>query len=178
MVVGMAGLLAGCGDTRTPVPRLSQPAPPTGFRVLQFPSAGLTLSAPTNWTVIRRRAPLLAVISSGDAVVALWRYPRAQPPPVGAPALGLARARLAAAVRARQPGLRLMRARQLEIDQLPAVELDALERVGGHPRRVRSTHIYRRGSEIVIDQYAPPAQFRLVDRQVFSPLRRSLVIGA
>lgn len=174
---GLVVLLAGCGNSRAPVPSLDRPARPQGFHVLTFPSAGLTLAAPSGWRLIRGRRPLLAVIASGDAVVALWRYPRRQPPPGAAAALGQARDRLVAAVRRRRPRPTLIRSALVRIDLRPAVELDALERIAGHLRRVRSTHVYLPQSEIVLEQYAPPNDFAAVDHEVFSPLRRSILIG-
>ena len=58
----------------------------------------------------------------------------------------------------------------------PAVELDALERVGGQLRRVRSIHVFLAHAEIVLDEYAPPGQFHAVNRAVFTPVRRSLAL--
>jgi hypothetical protein len=43
---------------------------------------------------------------------------------------------------------------------------------------VRSTHLFDRGTEIVIDAYAPPGDFARVDRSVFQPLIRSVRLRA
>ena len=130
--------------------------------------------------MIRARAPLVAVIASAGAVVSVWRYPVRAPQsePSGEPGVAAAGRALAAAARARQPSLELVRRRELRVSGLPAVELDALERIHGLLRRVRSTHIFTPGAEIVLEEYAPPAGFHAVDHSVFSPLRRSLVITA
>jgi hypothetical protein len=58
-----------------------------------------------------------------------------------------------------------------------AVELDALETVRGRVRRVRSTHLYQGGAELVVDEYAPEEMFHTVDRTVFSPLLHSVRLG-
>ena len=169
--------LSGCGNSRTPVPSLLRPAPPDGFRTLRYPAAGVTLRVPGNWTVIGERPPLITVIASGGAVVALWRYPRSEPLPTTFGQLARARRRLLAAARARQPALRVIRSRALRIDHLPAIELDAFERVGGMLRRVRSTHVFVMGAEIVLEEYSPVALFHRLDHAVFSPVRKSLLMS-
>ena len=58
-----------------PVPSVTTPAPPTGFRALSFPAAGLSLQAPSNWAVTAGHGRLLTTVSSGGAVIALWRFP-------------------------------------------------------------------------------------------------------
>jgi hypothetical protein len=41
---------------------------------------------------------------------------------------------------------------------------------------VRSTHVYAKGAEYVIDAYVAPRDFANVDRVVFRPLVRSVKI--
>jgi len=164
--------LSGCGNSRAPVPNLSQPVTPTSFRTLNF--TGVTLRAPSNWSVVNERAPLVTVVASGTAVVALWRFPRSAPVPAGRTALSQAAAQLIQAVRARDASLQVIRATTLLLDREPAIELDAFERINGQPRRVRSTHVFVPGAELVLDEYAPPGIFHAVDHTVFSPVKRSL----
>ncbi len=166
--------LGGCGDSRTPVPSLSQPAAPRGFHSLPFPRSGVTLIAPKNWIVLPQRSPVVTVVASGAAFVTVRRYLRATPPPTGAAQLDQARAELIKAARAKDPGLVVIRSTGLTVDHHSAVELDALEHINGRARRVRSTHVYVPGAEYVLDEYAPPAMFRTVDHAVFSPIKRSL----
>jgi hypothetical protein len=174
LLAGAAGLLAGCGNAPTPVRDLSQTAAPTGFHALAYPQSGVAISVPDNWLVQPKTAPLLSTISSGNAVVALWRFRRTLPPPTRPRALS----RLIAAARARDPSFTLIRARIQTIDADPAIELDAFERVAGQPRRVRSVHVFAPGAELVLDEYAPPGIFHAVDHAVFSPLKRSLRLSA
>lgn len=169
--------LCACGTSRSAAPSLLRPAPPGGFRTLSYPGLGIRLAAPRAWSVLRERAPLLGVITSATAVIALWRYPRNGIPPTGA-ALAATRRALIAAARARQPGLKVLASRLRAVGRYPAVELDVIERIGGLLRRVRSTHVFAPGEEIVLDQYAPVALFHAVDHAVFSPVRRSLVLAA
>ncbi|MDQ6604951.1 MAG: hypothetical protein M3Z06_00215 [Actinomycetota bacterium] len=166
--------LGGCGDSRTPVPSLSQPAAPRGFRTLGFTYYGVTLIAPKNWVVLAQRAPVVTVVASGAAFVAVWRFPRAAPAPTGSAQLDQTRRELLKAVRTKYPGLVLIRASALTVDHRSAVEIDALEQINGRSRRVRSTHVYVPGAEYVLDEYAPPAMFHAVDHAVFSPIKRSL----
>lgn len=151
-----------------------RPAVPDGFRTLGYPRAGITVALPGNWSVLSERAPEVAVASSGMAVIALWRFPRSEAPPVGSVELGDARDALLATAKSRDAGLKVIRSSLLMLDRQPAVELDAYEQIDGRLRRVRSVHIYLPGAEVVLDEYAPPAQFHSVDHFVFSPVRRSL----
>ena len=41
---------------------------------------------------------------------------------------------------------------------------------------MRSTHVYAKGAEFVVDAYAAPRDFATVDRSVFRPLVRSFKI--
>lgn len=174
-VLLLLALLAACGNSRTPVPSLTQPAAPNGFRALIFPRAGIRLEVPRNWAAIGERAPLLAIVSSGAAIVAVWRYRRTGSPP---PDLGRVRRGLITAARARDNTLRVVSSTVTTVSGSPAIVLDAIESIAGQPRRVRSLHVFRRAAELVIDEYAPPAVFGAVDRQVFSPLARSLQLSA
>jgi hypothetical protein len=127
--------------------------------------------------VFSEQPPLLAVIASGPAVVAVWRFPRAAPTPVGTAALDRAQARLIGAARGRDRTLQVIRSTIVKVNGSQAIELDAIERIAGHVRRVRSTHVFGSGGEIVLEQYAPVDQFHVVDHEVFSPVRRSLLVS-
>jgi hypothetical protein len=176
--------LGSCGNSRTPVPDLSQPVNPTSFRTLRYSGSTVALGlkrswsvefgAPSNWSIVMRRPPVVAVVTSGDAVVALWRYGRKASVPAGAEAYVRARQELIDAARVRDPSLRLISAKSVRVGGDPGIELDAMESVGGQRRRVRSTHVFVPGAELVLDEYAPLAVFHLVDHMVFSPLKRSL----
>ncbi len=170
-------VLAGCGNSRTPVPPVSAPARPGGAQTLSYPAAGVRFTAPSNWAAVPQHSPLVAVVTSGQAVVAVWRYADAAPAPSTPTALAAARDRLIGAARARDPRLKLIRVSTTRADDVPEIELDAIEHIGGRTRRVRSTHLFAYGAEIVLDEYAPPNLFGAVDRQVFIPLRGSLVLS-
>ncbi len=156
VIASLAAAVAGCGDSRTPVPDVLTPAAPAGFRTLQYPAAG-SASAP------RRTGPW-----------PLWRFPDRAPPPVRGATLAEDRIRLLRAARARDRSLRLLGAALIHVSAAPAVVLDALERIGYGVREVRSTHVYVPGAEVVLEEYAPPSLWRTVDRTVFSPLSDSL----
>jgi|SRR5947209_7495435 len=170
----MALLLPGCGDSRVRIPNLNKPAAPTSFRALTYRGAGVSLQAPANWFVVKQPAPGVAAISSGDAVVAVWRFPRSTPPPAGSAAMAATAAKLVAAARARDAKLQLIRSGVVAVGATNGVEVDAFENIAGQLRRVRSTHVFLPGAELVLDEYAPPAMFHAVDHSVFSPVKRSL----
>ncbi len=160
------------------MPEFSQPAAPSAFRTLGYSAAGLSFRAPTNWAVTQVKAPLVSVVSSGAAVVAVWRYRRSSPAPAGAAALRHARSVLIDAARARDASLQVIKAKAVTLDRAHGFELDAIERIDGQIRRVRSTHLFLAGAEVVLEEYAPTGSFHAVDHAVFSPLKRSLRLSA
>jgi hypothetical protein len=139
-----------------------------------LPAYGITFRMPHNWSLGSPRPPLVATVSSGAAVVAVWTYHRTAAPPQSRAELTADKARLVTAARQRDPGLELIRANVISLDNHPAIELDAFERINGQRRRVRSVHVFSTGQEVVLDAYAPPTLFHPVDHAVFSPLKRSL----
>lgn len=168
--------LAGCGDSRAPVPSVFHSSRPFGFHPFVLRRYGFGLEVPGNWTDVYNqvRRPVVMIVASGAAVVAMSAYPRAFPAPADPAALAQTQHSLLAAVRARRPGVRLLRTRQLTVGGQPAVELDAIERIDGRRRRVRSLHVYGATQELVLEEYAPVATFATVDRQVFTRVSRSL----
>jgi hypothetical protein len=169
----VAALAAGgCGDSETTVKNLSVPVGPGGFYTRTF--SGISLSAPRDWSLLKDRAPLVVTMSSGTAVIALSRYPDASSPLSDPAQLQTARGALIAAAKSEDPGLQVIRSSFDTVDGDGAVEIDAIEQISGQTRRVRSMHIYAPGSEIVLEEYAPPELFQTIDHLVFSPVRQSL----
>jgi hypothetical protein len=173
----MLALLAGCGNSRTPVPNLGRPGAADSLRTLTYRTAGLSFRIPRSWRVASQQAPLVAVATSGSAVVAVWRYPRGQVLPATALALAHARSALVGAVRAHHPAVRVIRSSVIRAGGSGAIELDAVEQIAGQLRRVRSVHVFADRAEIVLEEYAPTGLFHSVDHEVFSPLRQSLTVS-
>jgi hypothetical protein len=171
-------VLAGCGRDRTRPPDLTHARVGEGFIALDLASSGLSLRIPRGWQQWSIPLPGLTSLGSGGANVAVWRYERSEPLPSGPTALARARDALVAGARRRDPSLVVSSARVVRIDGAPGVELLASERVGSLRRRVRSTHVYASGAEIVIDALAPPRQFAELDRAVFRPVVASLRLSA
>jgi hypothetical protein len=169
-------VVAGCGNSRTPVPDTSRPAAPQGFRTMKLTQFGVSLATPRNWTVTGQSAPLILTLNSGPAVVALWRFARSVAPPRAGRALDHDRRALLAAVRGADRGITVLASTDTRVAGATAVELQARERIGGQLRRVSSTHVYVPGAELVLDEYAPPAQFAAVQNSVFRPVRSSLAL--
>jgi hypothetical protein len=169
-------LVAGCGNSRTPLPDLVKPAAPHGVRSLAYPRSGIKFEAPANWAVSMGTPPMVATVTSGAAIVAVWRYPRAVPALGTSAALDQTRATLIRAARAKDPSLRLISSHLGRLHGAPTIVLDAVEQIAGYERRVRSTHLFGSGAEFVVDEYAPTSEFSAVDHVVFSQLRRSLTL--
>ena len=170
------GALGGCADSRTPAPNLSRVQPPDGVKTVNYLHNKLSFSAPRDWAIETGHAPMVVTLGSGPALITIWRYPRSprQPVPGNISALQQARRALIAAAAARDRTFRVISSGVVGVNDIPAVELDALETIRGQVRRVRSTHIYEHGTEVVVDEYAPEGLFHLVDRTVFSPLLHSV----
>lgn len=167
-------LVTACGNSRAPVPNFSRPASPTGSRVLSYPRAGIAFDAPRNWSVVAQRTPLVATVDSGAAVVAVWRYPRTGRKPSTPGALARYESALVRAGTANDRTLHVISWTISAVEGAPAIVLEASESVSGLARRVQSVHIYRSHAEMVIDEYAPANAFDAVNRQVFTPLVRSI----
>ena len=174
--VALVAVGPACGRERIEPPDTTRPAAPEGRTPQSFPAAGLHFERPGNWPFRPGRAPLVASASSGTATIALWRYLRSEPLPRETAELEEAQGRLEEAVRTRDATFSLERGRQVEVDGAPGVQLLGTETVAGHERRVRSTHVYAKGAEFVVDAYAPEPEFARVDREVFAPLLASLKI--
>jgi hypothetical protein len=174
--VTLAALTAGCGRERVEPPETVRPAAPARSVPAAFPDAGLFLDAPRNWPFRRGTAPLVASASSGTATIALWRYLRSEPLPRSEEALEAAQTALEDAAEARDGTFTLQSGRRTKVDGAPAIELVGTQTMAGRKRRVRSTHVYAKGAEVVLDEYAAPEDFERVDREVFRPVAASLRI--
>jgi hypothetical protein len=170
-VAVLALLLAGCGESRTPIPNASLPASPHSPRAFAHVSSaalGISFWVPRDWARLSRSG--VVFVTSGSAVISLQRYSSS----VAVAALEQARHRLIAVARRRDHTLRLIRSKLTRVGGVNAIVLDATETIDGARRRVRSLHLFVPAAEIVIEEYAPLALFRVVDHYVFSPLNHTL----
>jgi hypothetical protein len=119
----------------------------------------------------------VGTVSSGTAIVALWRYP-ASAARTGAGWLATAQRALVKQARARDPRLELLGSRITQVDGAPAVEIDAIEHIDGRVRRVRSVHVFRHHAQVVLEEYAPPSIFGAESEAVFDRLSGSLLLTA
>lgn len=168
--------LAGCGNEATPAPDVTTPGPRLGSNPVSFPEHGLTFDAPAGWSLNRGQPPLVATVATGQATIAIWRYPRSEELPDSPQELEAARESLLQAAKQRDPSFEVIKAANARVDGRPAVQVRAKETIEEQLRVVRSTHVYAEGGEIVIDAFAGPDDFRRVDADVFRPLLRSLNI--
>ncbi len=178
LLLALAGpLLAGCGNDRQPPPDVMTPGPPLGSNPATFPAAGLDFKAPAGWDLRPGEPPLVASMSTGTAVVSVFRYPRdGLPLPATRGELDGALTALAGAARVRDTTFTEVARGRLRVDGRPGIVLRGTETVAGRVRTVRSTHIFAFGGEVVIDAFAPAADFKRVDAETFRALVRSLQI--
>jgi hypothetical protein len=174
VLIALLASLTACGNERQRAPATPRAAEPSGVRTVTLARFGVTFSRPANWPLTDPRPPQIAAVNSGQVAVNLWRYPRIEQLPKSDAELQRAREALVAAARARDRTLELLSARSVRVDGVPGIELVATQTMGLARRKVRSTHLYGHGGELVVDAYAPPAEFARVDRGVFEPLLRSL----
>ena len=170
-------VLAGCGNDETPAPNTTTPGPRLGSNEATFPQAGIAFDAPAGWSLDKGTPPLIATVATGQATIAVWRYPRSEELPASQDELKAARDALLDAAKQRDPTFTEIKSAPAKIAGEPAVQFRARETIQGQPRTVRSTHVYFEGAEIVIDAFAGPDDFRRVDAEVFRPLLKSLKLS-
>jgi len=173
----VAAALAGCGNEKTKAPETKTPAPPKGNVDVAVPEAGVAFEAPASWRRQKGDAPLVYAVQTGQATLALWRYPREEQLPVTHTALQNAKEALVEQIRKRDKTFKVTRAKLLHVGPKRAVQVLGTGSIAGNRRTIRSTHIYTERAEFVVDAYAPPSVFDRVDRQVFAPLLDSLEIS-
>jgi hypothetical protein len=172
----LSAAVAGCGNDRTEPGDVTTPAPAGALVDARFPEHGIAFKAPGGWNLSKGQAPLVATVQTGQATVAVWRYPRSEELPDSKAELRAALDALLQAAGQRDPTFEAIRSAPAEIAGEPGVQIRARETVDGQRRIVRSTHVYANGAEIVIDAFAAPSSFRRVDAEVFRPLLRSLAL--
>ena len=173
----LAALFAGgCGNERQRPPDVTGTQKPAGTARIAYPAGGLSLTAPHNWYRSQGSRPLVALIASGPATVAVWRYPRTERLPRTKAELKAARDALIAAATKADSTFQVIKAAPATIAGKPAVQIRARETIAGQPRTVRSTHIYAARSEIVIDAYSDANTFHAVDAKFFRPLLKTLTV--
>lgn len=159
---------AGCGEERKPAPDLARADPPRGFR--ESTVGGVSFRRPVNWADLAAAPPLAGGVRSKTATVAIWRYPRTEALPADSTALEQAKTALIDRARRRNPTFSV----RTSTVKGRGVELTGRQTVAGFEVDVRSYHLFADGSEVVVDAYAPPADFPRVDRTVFDPLMASV----
>jgi hypothetical protein len=176
VVLGAAALSSGCGRDRLEPPDPARPAVVAAPGERRYPDAGLRFQAPGDLTFDEGRAPLVTSTATGSASVAIWRYPRTEPLPRTEAELDDAERTLVDAVKTRDPTFVLDDVARVRVDGARGLEVLGTQRVLGRERRVRSTHVYAKGAELVVDAYSAPRDFAEADDTIFGPLVASLKI--
>jgi hypothetical protein len=169
--------LVGCGSDKAKT-QPTTTVPPTGAATVpvEVPQAGVKFQAPQGWRKQKGKAPLVYAVQTGQATLALWRYPRTEQLPTTHKALQAAKEALVSQIKKRDPSFDVTKAKLLHVGPKRAVQVLGTGAIAGNRRTIRSTHIYTERAEFVVDAYAPPTVFDRVDRQVFAPLLDSLEI--
>src|SRR3954467_6808858 len=169
--------LAACGSDKEEAP--SPAAIPTTRETgaVKYPDAGVAFRAPEGWRRQAGKAPLVAAVQTGQATIAVWRYPRDEQLPVTHSGLKAAKEALVGQIQKRDPSFKVEKAKLLHVGPKRAVQVLGRGTINGNPRMIRSTHIYTQKSEYVVDAYAPETVFNRVDRGVFAPVLKSLEIS-
>jgi len=167
---------AGCGNTRTQPPDIEHPDPPLRSQVVDYGDAGVAFTAPANWQSLPADGPLVGGIRNKTATVAVWRYPRTEPLPATKRALEEVRGLLEARIELRNPTFQIRTSRLRRRGGATGIEVVGSQTIAGLPYDVRSSHLFKAGAEVVVDAYAPPGDFKRVDRTVFKPLLKSLKV--
>lgn len=168
--------VAGCGNSPRTPPTSTTPKAAFGFVDQDVPTQGVKFQRPSAWRYAPGTPPLLGTMSSGLTTIAVWRYPRAEKLPTTLDELNAARDALVAAAKARDSTFKVIKAKGTRAAHHPAVVIVADETVAGQPRRVRSTHIYAAGAEVVVDAFAPADQFEQVESPIIVQLVRTFEI--
>ncbi len=171
--------MAGCGNDKTKPPDVTKSSREAfGWTRVTLAQHGVSFERPTIWHYRPGTAPLLATMTSGEATIAVWRYPRTEPLPSTATELDAARDALVGAAKTRDPSFKESKAKGTRAAHEPAVVIVANETINGKPRTVRSTHVYAEGGEVVVDAYAPPDVFGKLEDSIFRRVVRSLKVTA
>jgi hypothetical protein len=170
-------VLAGCGSDKKKAPNVNTVTTGEGNVTVAVPEAGVSFKAPGGWRRQKGKAPLVYAVQTGQATLALWRYPRTEQLPTTHAALSDAKKALVKQIRKRDPTFKVTKAKLLHVGPKRAVQVLGTGAIAGNRRTIRSTHIYTERAEFVVDAYAPPTVFDRVDKQVFAPVLDSLQIG-
>lgn len=173
----LAAPFGGCGNEPSKPPTVTTVKEAFGWLDHDIPTQGVRFQRPSAWRYAQGTPPLLATLSSGLTTIAVWRYPRNEPLPETQDELTTAKDALVAAAKARDPTFTVVKAKGTRAAHSPAVVIIADETVAGQPRRVRSTHVYAAGGEVVVDAFAPLDQYEKVEDPIIRTLVRSLQIS-
>jgi hypothetical protein len=175
--LALAALLcAGCGAERQKRAdvRLEVDGP---TRELRSTSAGLTLSLPKPYKVIRRDLPEVFNGLFDEASVAVWAYRRREQLPRTRSELEAARRRLVRTVKKRGGRYKLRRSRVERFAGVRAVDLLGDQTIASGRFRTRSLHLFKGKAEYVIEVLAPVAGFGDVESATVPVVERSLKVS-
>jgi hypothetical protein len=172
-----AALVAGCGEQRTRPPDVAHAVAPEPRVDVVLRGQGIRYRRPRNWDQLPPAGSLVGGVTSRTATVAVWRYPRTEPLPEDPAALERVETLLLDRVRQRNPTFTLRESEITRVAGAPAIVLTGSQAAAGFAYDLRSAHVFKAGAEVVVDAYAPSADFPSLDRRVFQPLLASLEVS-
>ena len=177
LLVAAPVIAAGCGSGPTPQPSVARPALDPTSQPTALAGGGV-IDLPATWKITTPAdgGPLIALATSGQGFIAVWRYARTEPLPVTRADLRNTRRSLRNAVLARDPQFKLYAA-ILRPGPPPAVEIIGTGRLAGAPRAIRSLHVYSAGSETVVDCVAPVSEAAQFASTICDPALQSLQVS-
>src|SRR3954447_23457947 len=107
--------LTGCGSSKDKAPDVTSVPTGGGSVTVRYPDAGVVFRAPEGWRRQAGRPPLVAAVQTGQATIAVWRYPRTEQLPVTHTSLQAAKVALLAQIQKRDPTFKVRRAKLLHV---------------------------------------------------------------
>ncbi len=166
--------VAACGEGPAASPSVGRPALDPSGEPFAFPDGG-SIDLPASWKITPgpEGGPELVRATSGAGAIVVWHYPRAEPLPTSKKDLVNTRRSLKAAVKTRDPDIRLSAALLRRIPE-PAVEIAGIGNMAGAKRTIRSLHAYANGYETVVDCIGPLADSAQFNETICTPVLDSL----
>lgn len=167
-------VLAACGEGPAASPSVGRPALDPSGEPFAFPDMG-SIDLPASWKITPgpEGGPELVRATSGQGAIVVWRYARAEPMPSTKRDLVNTRRSLKAAVKTRDPEIRLTAALLRRVPE-PAVEIAGIGNMAGAKRSIRSLHAYANGFETVVDCIGPLADAAQFNETICTPVLDSL----
>jgi hypothetical protein len=175
-LIACALFLTACGKGQEPPRRVFEVKAPKGQKHADFSDEGMEFDRPGNWRLRPSSHPAVFELTSGQATIAGWAYPREEDLPESDEQLEAAKGRLLDAIEDRDSDFQVASAETTDVAGAPAIEVRGEQVISKRRLATRSVHVFENGTEYVIEALEPPADRNLVETRVLEPLLDSLVV--